>query len=123
MLSSDDRDQGRSSQFWEDLIAATVCMCVLGKLSVDYFKRGLCTHALHHFFFVSPSLCLRLSIQTENNKQGFVRKESGGLDALLACLTTFGDNSPELVRAACVALRSVCTFDDLRKVASYFLSQ
>jgi len=67
---------------------------------------------------ISIKACNAVSVlthKTENNKQGFVRKESAGLDALLSALTTFGDQSAHLVREACVALRSVCTFDDLRK--------
>lgn len=54
-------------------------------------------------------------MQTEANKQGFVRKEAKGLPSLLAALKAFGASDPALVAAACVALRTVCTFDDLRK--------
>mmetsp|Transcript_28245 Transcript_28245/g.33481 ORF Transcript_28245/g.33481 Transcript_28245/m.33481 type:complete len:410 (-) Transcript_28245:222-1451(-) len=55
-----------------------------------------------------------LTVKTEPNKQGFVRKETGGLKSMYNLLKNCGENA-QVVRSACLAIRSVCTFDDLRK--------
>jgi hypothetical protein len=55
-----------------------------------------------------------LHVKNEPNKQGFVRKETGGLIAIYNTLKNCAAN-PEVIKYACLSLRSVCTFDDLRK--------
>jgi hypothetical protein len=55
-----------------------------------------------------------LATRTEDNKQGFVKKESGGLKALLAAIKAHS-NDKNLVTAACLALKTGVTFDDLRR--------
>ena len=66
---------------------------------------------------LAATCCLAVSVlalRTEDNKQGFVKKESGGLSALLAALRAHSGDV-NVVAAASLALKNVTTFDDLRK--------